>query len=112
MSFRHRANDPSANRAWQNWIAEHRRELIAIGLPPEVCLDADHWRDFLENGHLHLHRDGTGWAFDQLSHKQLAALARFLAAHHSAEVHAPPILNWINARLAAVTQSAQQSPRL
>ena len=81
MSFR-KAKTDSQRRCneWREWIDERRAEIKAIGLPAELFLDASHWSDFLENGHLHWH-ESSGFDFGHLSSGQLAALHRFLNAN-------------------------------
>jgi len=59
----------------------NRKTLDAIGLPCDVYMTADHWFDFLENGHLHWHlHEDAGFDFDNLNEGQARHLLRFLDA--------------------------------
>jgi hypothetical protein len=98
VAFRRAKTDAHhRSQAWQEWIARHRAELVAIGLPPEVYLDDSHWSDFLENGHLHWH-ESSGFEFGDLSAGQLAALHRFLEREFGAVELPPPLLSWVRVR--------------
>jgi hypothetical protein len=74
--------------------------MHAVGLPPEVYLDAARWSDFLENGHLHWH-ESSGFAFYDLSAGQLAALHRFLEREYETVADCPPLLQWVRVRCGA-----------
>ena len=85
--------------AWAKWIAHHRPEFQAIGLPAEVYLSRSHWGDFLENGYLEWHpHDRTGFVFDQLSPASAGALRRFLENQYADAVRCPPLLGWLRVR--------------
>lgn len=46
MAFRQTKTDASRpSQEWHIWIERHRAELLAIGLPEEVHLDAARWSD-------------------------------------------------------------------
>ena len=97
MSFRKSKTDSQhQSKDRHAWIDQHRHELIAIGLPAEVYLDESHWLDFLQNGHLHWHAS-SGFAFDQLSPGQMAALHRFLEREYGA-LKNWPLLEWLRVR--------------
>jgi hypothetical protein len=104
MGFRQPKSDAHRrDRAWHNWIGEHRAELAAIGLPPEVYLDEAHWHDFLQNGHLHWH-PGAGFSFDTLSLEQMQSLSHFLEREYDAlsteeRASQAPLIGWICVRL-------------
>src|SRR5262245_34746540 len=97
MSFRKPKTDAQRrSNDWYAWIDEHRKELIAIGLPAEVYLDESHWSDFLQNGHMHWH-ESSGFEFEQLSPGQMAALHRFLEREYGAH-EKWPLLEWLRVR--------------
>jgi hypothetical protein len=100
MGFRRgKSREHERREAWAAWVALHRPELQAIGLPPEVHLSADHWEDFLENGHLERHpQDCTGFAFDRLTPASAGALRRLLEGEHGEEDPCPPLLGWLRVR--------------
>jgi hypothetical protein len=100
MSFRKaKCNKRLERSAWSDWVNQHQHALAATGLPPEVYLDAEHWQDFLENGHLHWHpEDSTGFDFNQLSGDQASSLLRFLEDQYGAENRNPPLLSWLRVR--------------
>lgn len=114
MSFRRaESNHNRRLQEWRGWIDNRRAELIAVGLPPEVYLDADHWYDFLENGHIHWH-ESSGFEFDDLSPARLAALLRFLEREYGATEPPVPLLRWVRARsgghLPADNEGASNTP--
>ena len=86
MAFRQPNSDASRpSQEWHIWNEQHRAELLAIGLPDEVNLDAARWSDFLENGHLHRH-ESSGFEFGRLSPGHIrpdlrsARISRYVAA--------------------------------
>lgn len=46
MSFR---RDKEEALKWQKWIARHRDELVACGVP-HIVLERQHWGNFLDHG--------------------------------------------------------------
>jgi len=98
MAFRKARNDKyRRDQEWQVWIDANRAELVAIGLPAEVYLDADRWLDFLENGHLHWH-ESSGFEFGHLSPKKLNALHRFLEREYGTDEKSPHLLSYVRVR--------------
>jgi hypothetical protein len=92
MAFRKNKSDQlDLDSRWFDWIDRHRNTLRDLGLPPEVYLSQDHWNDFLENGHLHWHRqDSTAFNFGDLSRSQMRELLAFLEHHlEICPVHCP-----------------------
>jgi hypothetical protein len=101
MNFRKQKAKPDSDPAWSDWIDMHRPELRALGLPPEVCLSAQHWLDFLENGHLHWHpQDSTGFDFKSLSREQLQRLRAFLEQHREFQPEHFALRGYLDHRLA------------
>ena len=96
MTYRRHSN-PERTKAWKKWIAENTRDLERIGLPLAVYSDADHWDDFLENGHLDWHSDGPPFEFGDLAPGQMEQLRSFLERHY--QDHAPPLLGWLRVRV-------------
>jgi hypothetical protein len=94
-------------KQWDDWIAVNRPVLKSIGLPPEVCISAAHWEDFLENGHLHWHvKDSTGFEFIQLNLGQQAALKRFLERQSQDSQVVPRLLDFLRNRLGHDSETA------
>src|SRR5262245_39422580 len=48
MSFR---RDKEKALRWQNWLQQHRDELLACGIPRVVLEEMGHWYYFLEHGY-------------------------------------------------------------
>ena len=97
MTFRHRS-DPARDKAWRAWIDENRSALERIGLPLAIYQDADHWQDFLENGHLHYHDDGPPFdVLEDCGPGQQEQLWAFLEKHYAASP--PNLLQWMRVRL-------------
>ena len=66
---------------WPEWMETHRKTLKAIGLPCDVYMTAEHWFDFLTNGHLHWHpHEDAGFDLSDLNEGQARHLLRFLDA--------------------------------
>ena len=101
MAYRRVGDDHhKRRRAWHEWINQNASELQAIGLPPEVYLDLQHWDDFVENGHLHFHPESsTGFDFGQLSPPQMQALLAFLEAEQEFVPENCPLKGWLHVRL-------------
>lgn len=99
MAFRKPKSDRRAqNRAWQTWLSHYEAALRAIGLPPSVMLDEEHWTDFLQNGYLEWHPESRdGFAFEQLSLDQMATLLAVLEA--SDEYASEPMVAWLRHRV-------------
>jgi hypothetical protein len=99
MSFRRPESDAHAHqRQWGEWIAAHRAELAAMGLPPEVYLDEARWDDFLQNGGLDWH-EGTGWSFADLTTDEMRALRRFLNQHFANDSRCRHLIGFLAERL-------------
>ena len=96
MTYRRR-RDPERIKAWERWIGENRLHLERIGLPLALYQDADHWDDFLENGHLHWYTDGPPFDFGDLSPGQMKQLCAFLEQHCAGKP--PPVLGWLRVRV-------------
>ncbi|MCK6538183.1 MAG: hypothetical protein L6Q84_34855 [Polyangiaceae bacterium] len=96
MTYRRQA-DPERNKAWRRWIAENRSHLERLGLPLALYQDADHWDDFLANGHLHWHTDGPPFDFGDLGRGQMEQLCVFLEQHYRDKP--PPLVGWLRVRL-------------
>jgi hypothetical protein len=96
MSFRRKPRDRDAEKRWQEWMACHREDLRSCGLAPEVLLSLDHWEDFLENGWLHWHEEGSShWRVQQLSRTQKAALLRLLESQGGELELQSNVLRWM-----------------
>ena len=98
MSFRRTKPDHKRVAAGQAWIDRHWPALKAIGVPPVVCRDYDHWDDFLENGCLDFHPDPTHFSFQQLSAEQQVQLRQFLEREYGERERIPPLLGWLRHR--------------
>jgi hypothetical protein len=100
MSFRQPKSDKHhADEAWNRWIDQHRAEMKAMGLSPEVYLSESHWQDFLANGHLHWHpQDSTRFTENDLPPPAIAALRRFLELQYGHSDPIPALLGWLRAR--------------
>ncbi|AMV20367.1 hypothetical protein [Planctomyces sp. SH-PL14] len=97
MAFRQAKSDSHREqKTWNEWIEKNRAALVAMGLPPEVMVDASCWSDFLENGHLHWH-PSSGFDFHQLTHHQLVLLRDFLEKD-ALKDRAPTLLRWLRTR--------------
>lgn len=99
MSFRRsKSHQDRESRAWLTWRSRHETALEAIGLPPSVTLDEDHWTDFLQNGYLERHPESyDGFSFEQLSSSQMSGLLAVLGA--SPEYLSEPMAGWLRVRL-------------
>ncbi len=99
MSFRRPRADPH-RKLVEAWLREIWPTLREIGVAPEVVRDADHWEDFLENGHLHWTRPTSGFHFRELNAEQMVALLDVLEQQYGVDA-AIPLLRWLRlARLA------------
>jgi hypothetical protein len=96
MTYRRQAN-PERQKAWKQWIGENRASLERIGLPLALYQDAEHWDDFLENGHLDWHTDGPPFDFADLVRGQMEQLCSFLERHYPE--NPPPLVRWLRVRL-------------
>jgi hypothetical protein len=99
MSFRRpKLNRPKEDRRWRDWLSQNAGALRAAGLPPEVTASADHWKDFLDNGHLHWHPESdAGFSFDQLTPDEMRRLLAVLDV--SADFRGSALAGWLRHRL-------------
>jgi hypothetical protein len=99
MSFRQpKSHRHDHDRAWRAWLSRYESALKAVGLPPSLTLNEDHWTDFLQNGYLEWHPESNdGYVFDQMSAQQMSQLLAVLEA--SPEYVAQPMVGWLRCRL-------------
>jgi len=74
MGFRRNSDK---EHQWQTWLAKHRSELEACGLPPEILNNARQWALFLQEGEV-LEGKWQGWRCTMLSTAQAVRLLRLL----------------------------------
>lgn len=77
MSYR---RDSEGQRAWQEWVDQHRDTLVGCSLPEFVFSDKLTWLRFLEHGGWH---PQPGWAVGMLSPQQARNLYDFILTRHS-----------------------------
>jgi hypothetical protein len=65
----------TARPPWRTWLARHRAELAACGLPDWLYTDEVRWRDFLDADGVD---EETGWRIDSLAAPQAASLRGFI----------------------------------
>lgn len=100
MSYRKPTNESDA-RLWNAWIDTHRASLRSFGVPPEVYVDREHWREFLEVGDVCRYRDVyTGFEFSDLSPMQMRALLRFLQSQEHFGAAGSNLAGWLQHRIA------------
>lgn len=101
MTVRYRrGGDHDAVKAWQAWLSESSAALERMGLPLTVYQDAEHWYDFIHNGHLHWHEPGAPFDALEVPIGQMKQIRAFLERHYAEEP--PPLLRFLRVRLEGI----------
>ena len=81
MAFR---REGARSHAWQQWLAKHQNELVAIGLPDWIYIDQRRWTCFLQEGGLDWE---SHWGVEMLSPQQAKRLRDFIVSEYGSEEH-------------------------
>jgi hypothetical protein len=81
MAFR---RDGARSYAWQQWLAKHQDELVAIGLPDWIYTDQQCWTWFLQECGLDWE---SGWGVEMLSPQQAKRFREFIVLEYGSEEH-------------------------
>lgn len=92
MSYR---RDSEGQRAWQEWIDEHRETIVRCSLPEFVFADRLTWLRFLEHGGWH---PQPRWGVGMLSSHQAAALYKFIESQYGSNEYRSLLKNLEAAR--------------
>lgn len=108
MSFRKLKGVGNQSQSeWDAWLVQNQNQLLRAGLPKAIYKSPSHWRDFLENGELHWHReDCDGFYVLDLSKAQMIELTNLLEHENIVEPESYNLLNWLRVNTGSCSDSS------